>query len=112
MYRKDYARAGYKVLTVNDAQGTKTSHQILLYCLALIPASLAPAYVGLTGTVSTVGAVLLGVGFLACSLVLAHHTRHDTTESLVRVNATSRQMFFASLLYLPALMLLMSLDKL
>jgi protoheme IX farnesyltransferase len=112
MYRKDYARAGYRVLTVSDTQGTKTSRQILFYCLALIPVSLAPAYVGLTGTVSSVGAVLLGAGFLTCSLLLAHHTRHDTSEALVRVNATSRQMFFASLLYLPALMLLMSLDKL
>ena len=112
MYRKDYARAGYRILTVNDEHGTRTSRQILVYCLALIPASLAPAFVGLTGMVSTAGAVLLGAGFLGCSLLLAHQARHDQSEALSRVTATSRQMFFASLLYLPALMLLLSLDKL
>lgn len=111
MYRKDYARAGFRILTVTDEQGWKTSVHILLYCLALIPASLAPAVVGLTGPVSTVGAVVLGAGFLAFSLLLARHTRHEGAEAMVRVNASSRQLFFASLLYLPALMLLMSLDK-
>jgi protoheme IX farnesyltransferase len=111
MYRKDYARAGFRILTVTDEQGGKTSAQILLYCAALIPASVAPAYVGLTGSVSTIGAVILGAGFLGFSLLLAHHARHDGTEAMVRVNASSRQLFFASLLYLPALMLLMSLDK-
>lgn len=111
MYRKDYARAGFRILTVNDADGTKTGTQILLYCIALIPASIAPAYVGLTGSVSTIGAAVLGAGFLAFSVLLVRHTRGGAADSGARVNASSRQLFFASLLYLPALMLLMSLDK-
>ncbi len=111
MYRKDYARAGFRILTVSDEHCAKTSVQILFYCLALIPASLAPSFVGLTGAASTFGALILGGGFLAFSVLLMRHTRETTADAAMRVNASSRHLFFASLLYLPALMLLMSFDK-
>ena len=111
MYRKDYARAGFRILTVSDEHGWKTSAHILFYCLALIPASLAPTFVGLTGAASLVGAGILGAGFLAFSIILMRRTHQTTADAAARVNASSRHLFFASLLYLPALMLLMSLDK-
>src|SRR5262249_52935497 len=47
MYREDYARAGLQMLPVLDRSGTKTGRQMLSYCLALIPASLAPVMMGL-----------------------------------------------------------------
>jgi protoheme IX farnesyltransferase len=111
MYRKDYARAGFKILTVTDEHGLKTSRQILLYCLALIPASLAPAYFGMTGSVSLIGALFLGLGFLMFGIILLKFSGHTEPEAIGKINFYSRRMFFASLVYLPALMLLMTLDK-
>lgn len=111
MYRLDYARAGYKILTVSDRRGVRTGRQILAYLLALIPASVAPALVGLTGPVSLVSALVLGACFLIPGIRLVRFASIDRPDAAVNVNAFSRRLFVASLIYLPALMLIMTLDK-
>jgi protoheme IX farnesyltransferase len=112
MYRRDYARAGFKILTVSDASGERTSRQIFWYTLALIPASISPAFLGMTGILSTVGALLLGIGFLTLGIMLMRFAGLDGAEAIGKVNSYSRRMFFASLVYLPLLMLMMTIDKL
>ena len=112
MYRKDYARAGFKILTVFDESGLRTSRQIIIYLIALIPASLAPAFAGMTGSFSTVSSLFLGIGFLIFGIALMKFSHQSTGESLTKVNYYTRKLFFASLIYLPVLMIIMSLDKL
>ncbi len=112
MYKKDYARAGFKVLSVSDEHGHRTSFQILIYLLALIPASLAPSFSGMTGMASSISALLLGVSFLIFGIALMKFSRQTSIDSLSKVNYYSRKLFFASLVYLPVLMIVMSLDKL
>jgi protoheme IX farnesyltransferase len=93
MYRKDYARAGYKMLPVLDESGIATSRQMLIYSIALIPASVLPTLVGLAGLVFFAGALIIS----AASLLVA------VRFSLDRSNANARRLFSASLLYLPVL---------
>ena len=97
MYRNDYARAGYKLLTVLDPSCAITSRQILVYSIALIPASLMPMLVGITGLFYFIGALMLSLGFLAIAIRLY----------FVRTNYAARKLFYASLLFLPALFFLM-----
>ncbi|MBI1805831.1 MAG: protoheme IX farnesyltransferase [Ignavibacteria bacterium] len=111
MYRKDYARAGFKILTVMDPSGERTSRMILGYCIGLIPSSLAPTLLGMTGTFSIVSAFALGVGFLYFGILLLKFSGRSEPEALGKVNFYSRRMFFASLLYLPILMIILTLDK-
>jgi protoheme IX farnesyltransferase len=101
MYRKDYARAGFKLLTVDDVDGFRTSRQILLYSVVLVPASIVTSVVGLTGPLYLISAVVLGSAFLYLALRFA-----GSLSSL-----RSRRLFFASLVYLPLLFFLMALDK-
>ncbi len=110
LYRKDYARAGYRLLTVLDADGTRTSRHILLHCAILLPVSLAATLVGMTGWMYAIGALLLGTGFLSVSFIFQKHVGAASSDPL-KANKSSRQIFFASLLYLPALMFLMTVDK-
>jgi protoheme IX farnesyltransferase len=102
MYRKDYARGGYKMLTVVDPEGTATSRQIIVYSIALLPATLLPTYLGLLGPVYFCGAFILSVLFILVALRLHWH----------RTNSAARKLFYASLAFIPALVLLMILDKL
>ncbi len=111
MYRQDYARAGFKILTVADPSGGRTGKLILAYLLALIPASLAPAWIGLTGSLSLVAAAVLGAAFLLPGLRLIRLAGNHQADALAHVNACARRLFLASLIYLPALMLVMTLDK-
>ncbi len=102
MYRKDYERAGYPMLTVLDVEGTRTSLQILFFCLGLIPVSLMLTMYGGLGWIYFVGALIVGCGFLYFGIQLL----------ITKSNADARKMFFASLLYLPALLAFMVIDKL
>jgi protoheme IX farnesyltransferase len=112
MYRKDYTRAGYKLLTVVDPTGIRSNRQILLFTLALIPVSILTTIFGLTGIYYLVGAVVLGLGFLYFGILLNTFTKKIASEPTAQINVLSRRLFFASLIYLPLLMILMSADKL
>ena len=102
IYRDDYAQAGFKMLPVVDPQGRRTGRQAFGHTLVLLPLSLCPFVFKLTGPLYLVGALLLGLAFLWFAL---HFSRHLTVPR-------ARQLFYASILYLPLLLALMVLDKL
>jgi protoheme IX farnesyltransferase len=97
MYREDYARAGIKMLPVVEPEGRITKQQIVVWTLMLVPVSLAPAALGISGAVYFFGALVLGGLFLCTSAAAAH--------TLSRRNA--RRVLLASVLYLPILFGLM-----
>jgi protoheme IX farnesyltransferase len=102
MYRHDYERAGYKMLSVIDHDGSSTSRQILLYTAALLPVSLIPTTLMIAGNIYFIGALILGVAFLALCVMLA----------ITRKNKHAKYIFYYSLLYLPVLLIIMVLDRL
>ena len=101
LYRDDYARAGIRVLPVIDPDGRITGRQIVSNCLALLAVGLLPTLMGFAGSVYFLGALGLGIGLLGCGIALA----------LSRSIADARRLVFASLVYLPVLLVLMALDK-
>ena len=101
MYREDYARGGFPMLGVIDPSGRRTALQIAGWSVALVPASLLPAWLGLAGAVYATGALLLGVAFV----VLAARMLREVTAPL------ARRVFLSSVLYLPLLGVLLALDR-
>lgn len=101
LYRDDYARAGVRVLPVVDPDGDSTERQIVIGCLALLAAGLLPTVSGLAGVAYFTGALLLGLVFLAFGMA----------QAVAPSTAAARRVLFASLLYLPALLVLLALDK-
>lgn len=111
MYRKDYARAQYAMITVHDPLGTRTGKHILFFSCVLIPITVLPSLVGMTGTTYLFASLLLSTGFLFPGLFLKKYSGNPSVEAQQKLNIFSRKLFFASLIYLPALMLIMALDK-
>jgi heme o synthase len=101
LYRDDYRLGGFKMLPVDDPTLRATGRQILLYSAAILPVSLLPTMVGVSGEIYTISAVLLGVGFFAFCMSCA--TR--------RTRAEARKLFFASIIYLPVLLAVLMLDR-
>jgi protoheme IX farnesyltransferase len=101
MYRDDYAKAGIRVLPVVDWSGASTGTHAVTNCLALLPAALVPTLIGMAGPVYFVTALALGGGLLWTAV------RLKQTGSM----ADARRLLLASLLYLPALLAVMALDK-
>ncbi len=111
LYRKDYSRAGYRLLTVVDESGTRTSRHVLANCSALIPMSLIPSVLGMTSMLYFIGALAAGIVFLLFGIMFATSFISAQEENLVRTNLSARRLFFASLVYLPVLFILMVIDK-
>ena len=101
MYREDYSRAGILMLPVVEPDGKVTGQQIIAYSLMLLPVSLLPAVLGISGRVYFAGAVVLGLLFIACSIRAA----------LSRSRQRARELLLASVIYLPLLFGLMVLDR-
>jgi heme o synthase len=101
MYREDYARAGFPMLPVIEPDGRSTGRQAVVYAAALVPVSLAPSPMHMTGEIYFAGALVLGLAFLWLTI------RFARTRSV----ADARRVFFASIIYLPVLWILMIANR-
>jgi len=101
MYRDEYASAGFKMLPVIDTDGRRTGQQAVSHTLALLFVALCPFAFRMTGPFYLAGALVLGSGFLWFAV---QFSRQLTL-------ARARQLFLASILYLPLLLGVMVLDK-
>lgn len=97
LFREDYARADLKLLSMNDPAGERTFAYATLYAAALVPVSLLPTILGISGSAYFVGALLLSGVFLSVNAMAA---RNSTALNAKRA-------FRMSLAYLPALLVLM-----
>lgn len=101
LYREDYTRAGLKMLSVGDTDGSNTFRQAALYAVALLPVSLVPTLIGVTGPIYFFGAAALS-GWLVWIA---------TNAMWKRGVPQARRLFLTSVWYLPALLGLMVADK-
>ena len=97
IFTEDYARGGF----VMHSSGVNTGRQIILYCCALIPVSLLPTLFGATGITYLYGALLLGFIYLG----------YGSAVAMFRSNTHAHRLLRISVLYLPALLVLMMFDK-
>ena len=101
LHREDYARAGFPMLPLVEPDGLITARQTVLYGLTLVPISLVPSIVGLSGAAYFYGALVLSGGFLVMAVRAAW----------LRSLQSARALFRASIVYLPALLVLLALDR-
>lgn len=101
MYREDYARAGMPMLSVIDRDGAFTGRQALVWAASLVPFGQLPFLLGMAGPAYAIGALVLSAAQLVLAFSFARH----------RSIANARLLFFASIIYLPLLWLLMVLAR-
>ena len=101
IYRDEYAKAGFQMLPSVDPDGQRTARQTVIHTLALLPVGMLPFLFHLAGPMYLIGSLALGVGYLFFAVLF---TRQVTVTC-------ARQLFFASILYLPLLLVLLVLDK-
>ncbi len=107
LYREDYERAGIRMLPVVDTSGRTTSLEIVVYSLLLVPVSLAPTVLGMSGRIYLAGALALSLAFLWTSLRLA---TVKAPPAAPQSKPRARQLLQASVVYLPLLFALMMLN--
>jgi protoheme IX farnesyltransferase len=101
LYREDYGRAGFPMLPVIDPTGDRVGLQAVIYAVLLVPASVIPTLVGLSGVAYLVFAVLSGLALVALAIRFAATRREPAARAL----------FIGSITYLPLLWVAMILAK-
>jgi heme o synthase len=101
IYRADYGSGGLRMLSVIDPMGRRLGLESFAYSGLLLAVSLVPVATGLIGWFYATGATLLGAGMMVLSARLW----------AVRDNQRAWQLFFASITYLPVILILMLVDR-
>lgn len=101
LYREEYQKAGFAMLSAFDPEGSRTGGHAVGHTLGLVTVSLCPFVFRLTGAIYLFGALLLGAAFLGFAI--------QFSRGLTLTQA--RRLFYVSILYLPVLLALMVLDK-
>lgn len=101
MYREDYARGGFQMLSRDDDTGVRSASQGVLFCMLLLIITGLPHYCGLTSQIYLPIALALGIGFLV--MAMKFHQK--------KTLPSARALFFASIIYLPLLLLALVLTK-
>ena len=101
MYREDYARAGIRMLSVGDRDGSRTFRQILIAASMLVVISLLPSVLRMTG-------VLYFFGALVASTALVQVCFWAASD---KSNVRAKWLMHATVLHIPVLLGLMVFDK-
>ncbi|MEY2492637.1 MAG: heme o synthase [Verrucomicrobiota bacterium] len=101
IYRDDYERAGFRMLSREDESGARSASQAVLFCMLLLIVAGIPTAIGLSGPVYLLVEVILGACFTAVAM------RFHRSGSL----QDARLLFFSSIIYLPLLLAALVLTK-
>jgi heme o synthase len=101
VYREDYGRGGLRMLSVIDPNGTRLGLESFFYSVALLGVSLVPVVTGFLGWFYAAGAAVVGLGMIVLSARLW----------IVRNDGRAWRLFFGSIAYLPAILVLILVDR-
>ena len=102
MYREDYARAGFEMISKDDRTGARSASQSVLFCFLLLFISGVPAFVKLVGSSYLVAELVLNGLFLFVAM------RFLQKQTAVE----ARRLFLTSIVYLPLLLAALVFTKL
>lgn len=102
--RDEYAAAGFPLLPVLDRDGRATANWSLGYSAALLVVSILPWVLGLIGALYGLSALAAGLGLLWRAAQF-HRAAGDRDPS-------ARRLFFATLIYLPVVLVALVVDRL
>jgi protoheme IX farnesyltransferase len=102
LYRADFGRAGFPLLPVVEPTGKSTARQAVLFSLVLVPLSIFPYFLRMSGPAYAVGAAAGSLGLLWLAVSFA----------LKRTDDRARLLFLGSITYLPLLWGMLIVDRL
>jgi heme o synthase len=94
MYREDYSRAGFRMISSDDRSGERSASQSVFFCILLLVIAGLPAFLGIANFVYLGAELLLGGLFTAVAMRFLR----------MRTASAARSLFIASIVYLPLLL--------
>ena len=101
MYRDDYARAGFQMISTDDRTGERSASQSVFFCMILFVIAGLPAFLGIATVFYLLAELILGGIFLAAAMRFLK----------TRAPSDARRLFITSIIYLPLLLGALVLSK-
>lgn len=101
MCKNDYEKAGFKMLPVIEPDGKRTVRQILWHLSLLFPISLLPVLIGMNGYIYFYGSLIITLYYFLSAFPMLKNKSHKNASQILK----------ASVLYLPALLVIIIIDK-
>jgi heme o synthase len=101
MYREDYSRAGFRMISSDDTSGERSASQSVFFCILLLILGGLPAFVGIVTFAYLAIELVLGGLFIAVAMRFLR----------VRTREAARSLFITSIVYLPLLLAALVLTK-
>lgn len=101
MYREDYARAGFQMISSDDRTGERSASQSVFFCMLLLIIAGLPAYLGIATVFYLIAEWILGAVFVAAAMRFLK----------TRARSDARRLFLTSIIYLPLLLGALVLSK-
>jgi len=101
MYRDDYARAGFQMISSDDRTGERSASQSVFFCMLLFVVAGLPAFLGIATVFYLLAELILGAVFVAVAMRFLK----------TRARADARRLFITSIIYLPLLLGALVLSK-
>ena len=94
MYRDDYSRAGFRMISNDDRSGERSASQSVFFCIMLLIVAGLPAFLGIVTMSYLPVELALGGAFIAIAMRFLRE----------RTAASARMLFITSIIYLPLLL--------
>ena len=101
MYRDDYARAGFQMISSDDCTGERSASQSVFFCMLLFIVAGLPAFLGIATVFYLLAELVLGGVFIAVAMRFLK----------TRATSDARRLFITSIIYLPLLLGALVLSK-
>jgi len=101
MCKDDYEKAGFKMLPVIEPDGNRTIRQILWHLSLLFPISLLPVLIGMNGNIYLYGVLIITLYYFLSAFPMLYKKSYKNASRILK----------ASVFYLPALMIIIIIDK-
>jgi protoheme IX farnesyltransferase len=101
MYREDYSRAGFRMISSDDHSGERSASQSVFFCILLLVIAGLPAFVGIVTFAYLAIELVLGGLFVAVAMRFLRR----------RTAGAARLLFITSIVYLPLLLAALVLTK-
>jgi protoheme IX farnesyltransferase len=101
MYREEYSRAGIKMLSVVEPDGNSTANRILWTSVLMVPTSLLPVALDMSGSIYLAAALIMGAVLLYTAVQMFRDRSRENARSVLLASVVYLPVLYAVLIFAP-----------